>query len=258
MSTHWWMSGTQVSPVYYVLPQVAKLPHGPCQLTGGVGWVVPRSHLCIMCYLSLLGYLVDHTHWWMSGTQVSPVYYVLFRLLGYLVDHIDSLVDEWYPGLTCIDPLLGHELLQKFVPCTTCTGQWTVLSALSPAVCTCNGTSLKHLILCLILSLTVNQIPGCNGISNADSTLQNKAKTMFRMKKSFAWLKMIKWIYIAGYFTQAGLVVFGLDNNRIYCCTLHFLLQLFSYPPLFPHPSCLLYWFSLYLTSPPLICLLFP
>ncbi|XP_070193267.1 leucine-rich repeat serine/threonine-protein kinase 2-like isoform X2 [Littorina saxatilis] len=44
------------------------------------------------------------------------------RLLGYIVDHIDSLVDEWYPGLTCIDPLLGHELLQRFVPCTTCTG----------------------------------------------------------------------------------------------------------------------------------------
>ena len=148
----------------------------------------------------------------MSGTEVSPVYYVLFRLLGYLVDHIDSLVDEWYPGLTCIDPLLGHELLQKFVPCTTCTGPWRVLSALSPAVCTCNGTSLKRLILCLILSLTVNLIPGCNGISNADSALQNKAKTMFRMKKSFAWLKMIKWIYIAGYFTQAGLVVFGLDK----------------------------------------------
>ncbi|KAK7465047.1 hypothetical protein BaRGS_00037786 [Batillaria attramentaria] len=44
------------------------------------------------------------------------------RLLGYLVDHVDSLVDEWYPGLTCIDPVIGHELLQKFVPCTTCTG----------------------------------------------------------------------------------------------------------------------------------------
>ncbi|XP_076447984.1 leucine-rich repeat serine/threonine-protein kinase 2-like [Babylonia areolata] len=44
------------------------------------------------------------------------------RLLGYLVDHVDSLVDEWYPGLTCIDPLLGRDLLQKFVPCTSCTG----------------------------------------------------------------------------------------------------------------------------------------
>ena len=49
------MSGTQVSPVYYVLPQVAKLPHGPCQLTGGV-----------------------------SGPQVSPVYYVLSHVASLL------------------------------------------------------------------------------------------------------------------------------------------------------------------------------
>ena len=66
--------------------------------------MVPRSHLCIVYCL---------------------------RLLGYLVDHIDSLVDEWYPGLTCIDPLLGHELLQKFVPCTTCTGEWSIVHSLT-------------------------------------------------------------------------------------------------------------------------------
>ena len=64
---------TQVSPLYYVLPQVARFPHGPCRLAGG--WVVLRSHLCILCYL---------------------------RLLGYLVHHINLLVDEWYPGLTCV------------------------------------------------------------------------------------------------------------------------------------------------------------
>ncbi|XP_035828110.1 leucine-rich repeat serine/threonine-protein kinase 2 isoform X2 [Aplysia californica] len=45
-----------------------------------------------------------------------------YRLLGYLVDHMDSLVDEWFPGLTAIDPLLGKELLEKFVPCTDCPG----------------------------------------------------------------------------------------------------------------------------------------
>ncbi|GFO07401.1 leucine-rich repeat serine/threonine-protein kinase 2, partial [Plakobranchus ocellatus] len=46
-----------------------------------------------------------------------------FRLLGFLVDHADSLVDEWYPGLTAIDPMLGRELLEKFAPCPLCTDQ---------------------------------------------------------------------------------------------------------------------------------------
>ncbi|XP_055882524.1 leucine-rich repeat serine/threonine-protein kinase 2-like isoform X3 [Biomphalaria glabrata] len=44
------------------------------------------------------------------------------RLLGCLVDHAESLIDEWYPGLVSIDPLLGRELLEKFVPCTLCQG----------------------------------------------------------------------------------------------------------------------------------------
>ncbi|XP_059152219.1 leucine-rich repeat serine/threonine-protein kinase 2-like [Physella acuta] len=44
------------------------------------------------------------------------------RLLGYLVDHADSLIDEWYPGLVSIDPMLGRELLEKYVPCTACSG----------------------------------------------------------------------------------------------------------------------------------------
>ncbi|KAK6177348.1 hypothetical protein SNE40_015467 [Patella caerulea] len=44
-----------------------------------------------------------------------------YRLLGYLVDHVDALVDEWYPGLTGIDPVLGRELLQKFAQCYRCT-----------------------------------------------------------------------------------------------------------------------------------------
>ncbi|KAK3762803.1 hypothetical protein RRG08_040498 [Elysia crispata] len=46
-----------------------------------------------------------------------------FRLLGFLVDHADSLVDEWYPGLTAIDPMLGRELLEKFAPCPVCRDQ---------------------------------------------------------------------------------------------------------------------------------------
>ncbi|KAH9504825.1 hypothetical protein Btru_062039 [Bulinus truncatus] len=42
------------------------------------------------------------------------------RLLGCLVDLTESLIDEWYPGLVSVDPLLGRELLETFVPCTLC------------------------------------------------------------------------------------------------------------------------------------------
>ncbi|XP_046571062.1 leucine-rich repeat serine/threonine-protein kinase 2-like [Haliotis rubra] len=45
-----------------------------------------------------------------------------YQLLGFLADHIDALIDEWYPGLTSIDPILGRELLEKFVPCVKCKG----------------------------------------------------------------------------------------------------------------------------------------
>ncbi|XP_076111293.1 leucine-rich repeat serine/threonine-protein kinase 2-like isoform X1 [Mytilus galloprovincialis] len=44
-------------------------------------------------------------------------------LLGLLVDHLDALIEEWYPGLTTVDPYLGRELLEKLVPCVDCTGQ---------------------------------------------------------------------------------------------------------------------------------------
>ncbi|XP_069115691.1 leucine-rich repeat serine/threonine-protein kinase 2-like isoform X2 [Argopecten irradians] len=42
-------------------------------------------------------------------------------LFGLLVDHISALVEEWYPGLTSLDPIQGRELLVQHVPCTGCT-----------------------------------------------------------------------------------------------------------------------------------------
>ncbi|XP_021358112.1 leucine-rich repeat serine/threonine-protein kinase 2-like [Mizuhopecten yessoensis] len=42
-------------------------------------------------------------------------------LFGLLVDHITALVEEWYPGLTSLDPVQGRELLVQHVPCIGCT-----------------------------------------------------------------------------------------------------------------------------------------
>nr|XP_022298273.1 leucine-rich repeat serine/threonine-protein kinase 2-like isoform X2 [Crassostrea virginica] len=42
-------------------------------------------------------------------------------ILGLVVDHIDGLIEEWYPGLTTIDPMQGQDLLVKYVPCCMCT-----------------------------------------------------------------------------------------------------------------------------------------
>lgn len=44
------------------------------------------------------------------------------RILGLVVDHVDGLIEEWYPGLTTIDPMQGQDLMMKYVPCFMCTG----------------------------------------------------------------------------------------------------------------------------------------
>lgn len=41
-----------------------------------------------------------------------------------MVDHIDGLIEEWYPGLTTIDPMQGQDLMIKYVPCFMCTGMF--------------------------------------------------------------------------------------------------------------------------------------
>lgn len=48
-------------------------------------------------------------------------YCSIFSLLGQIIDSLDTLIDEWYPGLTCIDPLKGEGVLDIIVPCSRCS-----------------------------------------------------------------------------------------------------------------------------------------
>ncbi|XP_071960738.1 leucine-rich repeat serine/threonine-protein kinase 2-like isoform X2 [Antedon mediterranea] len=64
------------------------------------------------------------------------------KVLGLTCDLIDDLVEEWFPGLMEMDPVLGRPLLQKKVPCS-CTGNEFVVDDLLEQL-----ASLKDQVLC--------------------------------------------------------------------------------------------------------------
>lgn len=63
----------------------------------------------------------------MSGSLHVHLFNYVFRLLGQVVDHLDALIDEWYPGLTSVDPLQGRHLLEKYAPCVYCEGSYFLI-----------------------------------------------------------------------------------------------------------------------------------
>ncbi|KAJ8046650.1 Leucine-rich repeat serine/threonine-protein kinase 2 [Holothuria leucospilota] len=51
---------------------------------------------------------------------VVPLTKLGYRVLGQVCDHLDDLIEEWFPGLNELDPMLGTPLLQRCVPCIKC------------------------------------------------------------------------------------------------------------------------------------------
>ncbi|KAK3103691.1 hypothetical protein FSP39_021072 [Pinctada imbricata] len=71
--------------------------------------------------LLFTGKKVDKDSSFVFPKELIPQYLKLLEnILCLVIDHMDALIDEWYPGLTTLDPLQGKELLERLVPCTKC------------------------------------------------------------------------------------------------------------------------------------------
>ena len=73
---------------------------------------------------------------------------VFYRLLSELVEHVDTLIEEWYPGLEEKDPFGGSHL-QRLIPCIVCNGKSVItLELMFPLIITC--CKLDETIKCFI------------------------------------------------------------------------------------------------------------